>query len=90
MLFLFCVVQKSNRKDDDDIPAFEKEQIEQAKRIMKPFVLRRLKKDVLQDLPKKNDFVISVPLAPTQREQYDNLVNTFQQASKSVSGDMLF
>lgn len=71
--------------EDDDIPTFEKEQVEQAKRIMKPFVLRRLKRDVLQDLPKKSDAVISVSLAPTQREQYENLVNTFQNVSKQVN-----
>lgn len=52
---------------------------------MKPFVLRRLKQDVLQDLPKKIDTVIEVPLAPTQRERYEELVNTFQNASKDVS-----
>lgn len=51
---------------------------------MKPFVLRRLKEDVLQDLPKKTDTVIQVPLAPTQRERYEELVNTFQNASKNV------
>lgn len=52
---------------------------------MKPFVLRRLKEDVLQDLPKKTDCVIHVPMAPTQRERYEELVNTFQSASKDVS-----
>lgn len=52
---------------------------------MKPFVLRRLKQDVLQDLPKKTDSVIHVPMAPTQRERYEELVNTFQSASKDVS-----
>lgn len=52
---------------------------------MKPFVLRRLKEDVLQDLPKKTDCVIHVPMAPTQRERYEELVDTFQNASKDVS-----
>lgn len=52
---------------------------------MKPFVLRRLKQDVLQDLPKKTDTVVQVSLAPTQRERYEELVNTFQNASKDVT-----
>lgn len=51
---------------------------------MKPFVLRRLKQDVLQDLPKKTDTVVQVALAPTQRERYEELVSTFQNASKNV------
>lgn len=62
------------------LPTFEREQIEQAKRIMKPFVLRRLKCDVLQDLPKKIDHVIKVAMAPTQKEQYENLVAAYQNA----------
>lgn len=64
---------------------FEREQIIQAKRIMKPFVLRRLKEDVLQDLPPKTDTVVHVPMVPTQKERYEALVNTFQNVSKNVS-----
>lgn len=52
---------------------------------MKPFVLRRLKRDVLQDLPKKTDELVKVPLAPTQLEQYENLVCHFQNVGKEVS-----
>lgn len=73
---------KSNA--DDNLPTFEKEQIEQAKRIMKPFVLRRLKRDVLRDLPKKTEELVEVPMIPSQKIQYETLVNTFQNASKQV------
>lgn len=45
---------------------------------MKPFVLRRLKSDVLQDLPKKTDHILHVPMAPTQKVQYEDLVSSFQ------------
>lgn len=34
--------------------------MDRAKRIMKPFVLRRLKKDVLQFLPKKTEVIVSI------------------------------
>lgn len=67
------------------MPSFEKEQIAQAKRIMKPFVLRRLKKDVLKDLPKKTEIKLVVDLAPTQEEQYKELVRSFQEIDESVS-----
>lgn len=43
----------SASKEEGGKTQFEKERIEQAKKIMKPFVLRRLKEDVLKDLPKK-------------------------------------
>lgn len=56
---------------------------------MKPFVLRRLKQDVLQDLPKKTDSVIHVPMTPTQKERYEELVDTFQNASKDVKVKLL-
>lgn len=38
---------------------FEQDQITQAKRIMKPFVLRRLKADVLGSLPSKTDHTVN-------------------------------
>lgn len=46
--------------DDDDISTFEQSQIEQAKRIMKPFVLRRLKSVVLSSLPPKSVQIVSI------------------------------
>ncbi|CAH0563554.1 unnamed protein product [Brassicogethes aeneus] len=80
---LKSLFQKNSKgkQEDDTLPAFEREQIEQAKRIMKPFVLRRLKCDVLQDLPKKSDHVAVVPLAASQKHKYEQLVGSFQSAS---------
>ncbi|CAG9774088.1 unnamed protein product [Ceutorhynchus assimilis] len=71
--------QKNSKvKDKDLVPAFEREQIEQAKRIMKPFVLRRLKRDVLQDLPKKTDLVVTVLMSPAQKSHYQDLVAAYK------------
>lgn len=44
--------------DHADISTFEQSQIEQAKRIMKPFVLRRLKNVVLSSLPPKTEYKV--------------------------------
>lgn len=52
---------------------------------MKPFVLRRLKKDVLQDLPKKTDIKLEIPMVPTQEEQYKDLVKSFKEIDTEVS-----
>ncbi|XP_024941771.1 SWI/SNF-related matrix-associated actin-dependent regulator of chromatin subfamily A containing DEAD/H box 1 homolog isoform X2 [Cephus cinctus] len=64
-------------KKDGDQPQFEQEQVKNAKKIMKPFVLRRLKSQVLRDLPPKSDKVIHCPLIEKQRNMYENLVAEF-------------
>ncbi|XP_023215093.1 SWI/SNF-related matrix-associated actin-dependent regulator of chromatin subfamily A containing DEAD/H box 1-like isoform X2 [Centruroides sculpturatus] len=61
-------------KTEDNRSNFERERIEQAKRIMKPFVLRRLKCDVLKQLPAKHDEVKLCPMAEAQYKEYTNLV----------------
>ena len=67
------------------MPRFEQEQVTQARRIMKPFVLRRLKREVLKDLPMKTDATLLCPLEPTQQEKYDDLIQTFsQQGTRAV------
>nr|XP_022916427.1 SWI/SNF-related matrix-associated actin-dependent regulator of chromatin subfamily A containing DEAD/H box 1 homolog [Onthophagus taurus] len=83
---LFQKTAKGNEGDDENVPQFEKEQVEQAKRIMKPFVLRRLKRDVLKDLPKKTDYMLQVAMAPTQEEQYQQLVKIYKEAGDSDQG----
>lgn len=62
---------------------FEQTQIERAKSIMKPFILRRLKKDVLDFLPKKLEILEKIKLLPTQKSQYQDLVNEY----KNVDGN---
>lgn len=44
---------------------------------MEPFVLRRLKKDVLKDLPSKTNHTLNVALSPAQNEIYKDLVSKF-------------
>lgn len=84
--------QKTKQIRGDELTTFEKKQIEQAKQIMKPFVLRRLKNDVLKCLPQKNDILIKVPLSDTQKTHYAELVNAFStddgivQATTEQSG----
>ncbi|XP_041979002.1 SWI/SNF-related matrix-associated actin-dependent regulator of chromatin subfamily A containing DEAD/H box 1 homolog [Aricia agestis] len=69
--------KKVNGNTEDDIPAFEQSQITQAKRIMKPFVLRRLKRDVLQDLPKKTNHTELCPMSERQQTLYKELIAGF-------------
>lgn len=74
----------SSRTNGEPGSNYEKATVAQAKRIMKPFVLRRLKKDVLQQLPAKHDHVIKVDLTETQRQLYnDSFINCSKQFKQS-------
>ncbi|CAL1534122.1 unnamed protein product [Lymnaea stagnalis] len=68
-----------SRSDDKQKSRFERDRIAQAKRIMKPFVLRRLKRDVLQQLPKKTEYIERCTLIPMQQELYDRLITKYNQ-----------
>ncbi|XP_072949554.1 SWI/SNF-related matrix-associated actin-dependent regulator of chromatin subfamily A containing DEAD/H box 1 homolog [Epargyreus clarus] len=68
---------KITEPSEDDVPAFEQSQITQAKRIMKPFVLRRLKRDVLQDLPRKTNHTELCPMSERQEKLYKDLIAGF-------------
>lgn len=43
--------------------------------ILKPFILRRLKKDVINDLPPKKEYLIHIPLTELQRKIYRDALN---------------
>ncbi|XP_071455497.1 SWI/SNF-related matrix-associated actin-dependent regulator of chromatin subfamily A containing DEAD/H box 1 homolog [Hetaerina americana] len=67
-----------------DESKFEREQVRRAKEIMRPFFLRRLKQDVLQDLPSKTEKVIYVPLVESQKGQYDNLIGQYSKDAEEI------
>jgi len=64
---------KNNKKSIEDAPLFEQEQVQRAKRIMHPFVLRRLKTEALKDLPTKTTNLIECSLEAGQAEKYAEL-----------------
>lgn len=73
----FTLITKSH---DDKRSNYEMERINHAKKIMRPFILRRLKSQVLQQMPKKQEEVIYCQMIPDQQEQYENLINRFTEA----------
>uniref|UniRef100_A0A2A4IW79 Uncharacterized protein n=1 Tax=Heliothis virescens TaxID=7102 RepID=A0A2A4IW79_HELVI len=75
--------KKAEGKDDDELP-FEQSQITQAKRIMKPFVLRRLKRDVLQDLPKKTNHRELCAMSERQGMLYKELIAGFAATDGTI------
>lgn len=66
--------QKTKQVKGEELTEFEKNQIEQAKQIMKPFLLRRLKDVVLTCLPEKKHIELKIPLIESQKENYMDLV----------------
>uniref|UniRef100_A0A0N4ZIG7 Helicase ATP-binding domain-containing protein n=1 Tax=Parastrongyloides trichosuri TaxID=131310 RepID=A0A0N4ZIG7_PARTI len=71
--------EKEN-SEEDRVPLtvdelYESHKIEQAKLILAPFMLRRLKTEVLQCLPKKNQEIIYVDLKPLQVEMYEHCLS---------------
>lgn len=51
---------------------------------MKPFVLRRLKCDVLKDLPEKTAEVISCSMTKDQEKKYKDLITLFSKQAVKV------
>ncbi|KAG6452871.1 hypothetical protein O3G_MSEX007839 [Manduca sexta] len=76
--------KKADGSKEDDEPAFEQSQINQARRIMKPFVLRRLKRDVLQDLPTKTCHTELVPMSDKQQRLYKDLIAGFSTKDGTI------
>ena len=68
---------------------YEKDRIAHAKRIMKPFFLRRLKVDVLTDLPNKVASVERVPMSQRQSELYYQLVTDYKDRAAKVGQTFL-
>lgn len=75
-------MQKTNDASKETLPRFEQEQVAQAKKIMQPFVLRRLKKDVLKDLPEKTEKLIYCEMIEKQHLKYTDLISTFSKRAE--------
>ncbi|VEL36783.1 unnamed protein product [Protopolystoma xenopodis] len=80
---------------------FEAEKLDQAKNLLKPFCLRRVKAEVLSQLPPKTVETIHVPMTESQSSAYWNLVGRLRRsrlaaaiakaaeaASSSVGGEI--
>ncbi|KAL4660861.1 SWI/SNF-related matrix-associated actin-dependent regulator of chromatin subfamily A containing DEAD/H box 1 [Arapaima gigas] len=65
-------------KSAEEQSHFEKDRIAQAKLIMKPFILRRVKSEVLKQLPAKEVRVESCPMSERQHQLYVALLEKFK------------
>ena len=53
--------------------------------LLKPYFLRRLKQDVLSDMPPKQEFVVWTHLSPIQRQLYEDYVTTSDTVNAVLS-----
>ncbi|KAJ8262723.1 hypothetical protein COCON_G00151800 [Conger conger] len=74
------IAKMFSMKSSEEKSSFEQDRIAQAKLIMKPFILRRVKSEVLKQLPKKEEQLEICPMSEKQQELYSSL---FQRLKRS-------
>ena len=63
--------------------------VQQLHSILRPFILRRLKRDVEKQLPSKTEYIIKCPLSRRQRYLYDEFISKDDTKSKIHHQDFL-
>lgn len=63
----------------------DRQRVEKIKRITAPFLLRRMKKDVLKDLPLKQEQVLYCKMESQQKELYDKMLISIRHEIKRQS-----
>ena len=57
--------------------------------VLRPFILRRLKKDVEKQMPDKHEHVVECPLSKRQRQLYDDFMAAGSTQAKLAGGNLL-
>ncbi|EFA77354.1 chromo domain-containing protein [Heterostelium album PN500] len=66
----------------------EKDQIAELHNVLKPHLLRRIKKEVEKSLPAKTERILRVDLSPTQKKYYRWILSkNFHELNKGVKGE---
>ncbi|XP_067992869.1 SWI/SNF-related matrix-associated actin-dependent regulator of chromatin subfamily A containing DEAD/H box 1 isoform X1 [Melanerpes formicivorus] len=74
----------SKTKNAEEQSIYEKQRIAHAKQIIKPFILRRVKDEVLKQLPAKKDLVEVCDMSENQEQLYCDLLNKLK---KTIDGN---
>ncbi|XP_076876460.1 SWI/SNF-related matrix-associated actin-dependent regulator of chromatin subfamily A containing DEAD/H box 1b isoform X2 [Brachyhypopomus gauderio] len=78
------IAKMFSMKSSEEQSTFERDRIAHAKRIMRPFILRRVKSEVLKQLPEKEEQVEFCAMSDKQKQLYDTL---FHKLKHSSSGE---
>ncbi|NWH98423.1 SMRCD regulator, partial [Tichodroma muraria] len=73
----------SKTKTAEEQSIYEKERIAHAKQIIKPFILRRVKDEVLKQLPPKKDLIELCAMSEKQEQLYLALLNKLKKTINS-------
>ncbi|XP_038611033.1 SWI/SNF-related matrix-associated actin-dependent regulator of chromatin subfamily A containing DEAD/H box 1 isoform X2 [Tachyglossus aculeatus] len=74
----------SKAKSAEEQSIYEKERIAHAKQIIKPFILRRVKEEVLKQLPPKRDRIELCAMSEKQEQLYYDLFNKMKKSIHSM------
>ena len=72
-----------NKKFDENKSEFVQEKTDQAKEILRPFILRRIKENVLKDLPGKIEQYVTLDMTDDQAKLYNQIVNMYSERVKA-------
>lgn len=75
-----------NRNALKNIQLSSKDDIDNIRLICSPFILRRLKKDVLKELPKKQEQCVVIPMESEQKRLYNRLLESVRYELNRKSG----
>ncbi|XP_077600807.1 SWI/SNF-related matrix-associated actin-dependent regulator of chromatin subfamily A containing DEAD/H box 1A-like [Stigmatopora nigra] len=90
-LFASSTLQLSkmfSMKSHGEQSQFEKDRISEAKRIMKPFILRRVKNEVLKQLPDKKEMVKFCSMSEKQEVLYQKLLKKLKASTTGENRQM--
>lgn len=73
-------------KGDSKVTLLAQERVSRAKKMLTPFVLRRRKDQVLQDLPKKTERIEWCEMTPLQRTLYNEALRRSRKTIYDVEG----
>jgi SWI/SNF-related matrix-associated actin-dependent regulator 1 of chromatin subfamily A len=71
---------KAKTNDSDHAALLAAQRTSRAKEMLKPFILRRTKDQVLKDLPAKTNRIVYCDMTPKQKEVYDEYTRIHEEA----------
>ncbi|THG99947.1 hypothetical protein EW026_g2522 [Hermanssonia centrifuga] len=75
-------------KGDSKVTLLAQQRVSRAKKMMTPFVLRRRKDQVLQDLPKKTERIEWCEMTPMQKSIYNDALQRSRKTIFDMEGDV--
>uniref|UniRef100_A0A8C1E686 DNA helicase n=1 Tax=Cyprinus carpio carpio TaxID=630221 RepID=A0A8C1E686_CYPCA len=76
-------------KSSEEQSSFERDRITHAKLIMRPFILRRVKSEVLKQLPAKEEQVEFCAMSEKQQELYSALFHKLKRSKRELTNVMM-